>query len=141
MSKFRWRIAFAVGLSISLLFMAATKADAARKFPWKPIRLIVALGAGGSHDLNSRAVASVAHTYLGQPMIVILMPGGGGKIGMGALKRAKPDGHTLMMASSSHISVSPHVRKMGYEPFNDFEYIFLFTKADYMMAAMASQQW
>ena len=141
MSKFKWSIAFAVALSFPFLFMGTTKADAARKFPWKPIRLIVALGAGGSHDLNSRAVASVAHTYLGQPMIVQLMPGGGGKIGMGALKRAQNDGHTLMMASSSHISVSPHVRNMGYDPFNDFEYIFLFTKADYMMAALASQPW
>jgi tripartite-type tricarboxylate transporter receptor subunit TctC len=30
---------------------------------------------------------------------------------------------------------------MGYKPFDDFEYIFLFTKADYMMAALASQPW
>lgn len=141
MSKIRWRVVSAVVLSMSLLFMGTTTADAAKKFPWKPIRLIVALGAGGSHDLNSRAVASVAHEYLGQPMIVQLMAGGGGKIGMGALRRAKPDGHTLMMASSSHLSVSPHIRNMGYDPMKDFEYIYLFTKQDYMMAAMASQPW
>ena len=141
MSKIKWRFAFAVVLSMSLLFMGTTTADAAKKFPWKPIKLIVALGAGGGHDLNARAVASVAYTYLGQPMIVQLMPGAGGKIGMGALKRAKPDGHTLMMASSSHLSVSPHVRNMGYDSFKDFEYVYLFTKADYMMAALASQPW
>ena len=88
----------AFALALALVFVtSAAPADAARKFPWKPIRVIVALGAGGSHDMNSRAVASVANDYFGQPMIVQLMPGGGGKIGMTALKRAKPDGHTIML--------------------------------------------
>jgi len=141
MSEIRWRYACAIVLSVSLLLMGTITADAAKKFPWKPIRVLVALGAGGGHDLNARAAASVAYDYLGQPMIVQLVPGAGGKIGMGILKKAKADGHTLMMASSSHTSVAPHVRNMGYEPFNDFEYIFQFTKADYMMAAMASQPW
>ena len=74
-------------------------------------------------------------------MIVQLMPGGGGKIGMNALLRSKKDGHTLMLASVNHLTVAPHVRKMGYDPLKDFEFIFLFTKADYMMAALSSQPW
>ncbi|MBT5947817.1 MAG: tripartite tricarboxylate transporter substrate binding protein [Nitrospinaceae bacterium] len=124
-----------------MFLMGITQSHAAKKFPWKPIRVIVALGAGGGNDLNTRAVASVAHTYLGQPMIVQLMPGGGGKIGMNALMRAKNDGHTLMMSSTNHLTVSPHVRNMGFDPLKDFEFVFLFTKGDYMMTAMASQPW
>ena len=131
-----------LALALALVFVtSATPADAARKFPWKPIRVIVALGAGGSHDMNSRAVASVANDYFGQPMIVQLMPGGGGKIGMTALKRAKPDGHTIMLASASHLTIGPHVRNMGYDPLKDFVPIFMINKADYMMVSPASKPW
>ena len=128
-------------LAFLIFLISPIKSDSANKFPSKPIKVIVALGAGGSSDLNARAIASVAYTYLGQPMIVQLMPGGGGKIGMNALLRSKKDGHTLMLASVNHLTVAPHVRKMGYDPLKDFEFIFLFTKADYMMAALSSQPW
>ena len=133
--------AFAAAALAALFLLSAASAHAARKFPWRPIRVIVALGAGGSHDLNSRAVASVAYDYFGQPMIVQLMPGGGGKIGMTALKRAKPDGHTIMLASASHLTIGPHVRNMGYDPLKDFTPIFMINKADYMMVSLPSKPW
>ena len=133
--------AFAAAALAALFLLSAASAHAARKFPWRPIRVIVALGAGGSHDLNSRAVASVAYDYFGQPMIVQLMPGGGGKIGMTALKRAKPDGHTIMLASASHLTIGPHVRNMGYDPIKDFTPIFMINKADYMMVSLPSKPW
>ena len=130
---------FALLATAALVFIAPL-AEAA-KYPSKPIKLIVALGAGGSHDLNSRAIASVAHTYLGQPMYVQLMPGGGGKVGMGAFMRAKPDGHTLVLASASHLSVAPHVRNMGYDPLKDFIPVFHFTKQNYMMSTLVKKPW
>ena len=133
--------AFAAAALAALFLLSAASAHAARKFPWRPIRVIVALGAGGSHDLNSRAVASVAYDYFGQPMIVQLMPGGGGKIGMTALKRARPDGHTIMLASASHLTIGPHVRNMGYDPLKDFTPIFMINKADYMMVSLPSKPW
>lgn len=140
--KNRNRFTEAAAFALAALFLlGAASAEAARKFPWRPIRVIVALGAGGSHDLNSRAVASVAYDYFGQPMIVQLMPGGGGKIGMTALKRAKPDGHTIMLASASHLTIGPHVRNMGYDPLTDFTPIFMINKADYMMVSLPSKPW
>jgi tripartite-type tricarboxylate transporter receptor subunit TctC len=140
MSKLKFVLVVVLALSLSTIFMGLSDSHA-RKFPWKPIKVIVPLGAGGSHDLNTRAVAAVAYDYLGQPMIVQLMPGAGGKIAMHALKKAKNDGHTLLMSSASHLTIGPHVRNMGYDPLNDFEFVFMFTKADYMMAALASQPW
>ena len=47
-------------------------------YPKKPITLIIPFGAGGSHDLNARVFSSVIPQYLGQPMVVKLMPGAGG---------------------------------------------------------------
>ncbi len=44
----------------------------AQEFPSKAVELVLPYGAGGSHDLTARAVASVAHQYLGQPLLVAL---------------------------------------------------------------------
>ena len=73
---------------------------AAQEFPTKPIELAVPYAAGGSHDLTARALASVAHQYLSQPLLVVLKPGGGGAPGSQYAIRAKPDGYTLMLGGS-----------------------------------------
>ena len=51
----------------------------AQEFPTKPITLVNPGGPGGSHDLTARAVTSVAADYLGQPIVVKVMVGGGGR--------------------------------------------------------------
>lgn len=137
----RIRLFLIVSILLAAFFFVDGAPGAQAAYPTKPIRLIVALGAGGSHDLNARAISSVAHEYLGQPLVVQLMPGGGGKVGMLALKRAKPDGYTLALASSSHLTVAPHVRNMGYKPLKDFVPIFHFTKQDYMLVTMGKKPW
>ena len=135
-----WKMALAVVLSLGLLAFTASPA-AADKYPSKPIKIIVPLGAGGSHDLHSRAVASVLHQYIGQPAYVQLMPGGGGKIGMGALKRAKPDGYTLAMGANSHLYMSPHVKDMGFDPFKDFIPVFQINELPYLLVTLGNQPW
>ena len=70
----------AILVAAVLIGLAATPA-AAQEFPTKPIELVLPFGAGGSHDLTARAVASVAQPYLGQPLLVVLKPGGGGAVG------------------------------------------------------------
>ncbi|MDE0331049.1 MAG: tripartite tricarboxylate transporter substrate binding protein [Nitrospinae bacterium] len=140
MMRKSWKIALAVVLSFGLLAFTAPPV-AAEKYPSKPIKIIVPLGAGGSHDLHSRAVASVLHQYIGQPAYVQLMPGGGGKIGMGALKRAKPDGYTLAMGANSHLYMSPHVKDMGFDPFKDFIPVFQINELPYMLATLGNQPW
>src|SRR5262249_15536182 len=72
----------------------------AQELPTNPTELAVPCAAGGSHDLTARALASVAHQYLGQPMVVVLKPGGGGAPGSQYVIRAKPDGYTLMLGGS-----------------------------------------
>ena len=111
-----WKIVLAVVLSLGLLTFTALPASA-EKYPSKPIKIIVPLGAGGSHDLHSRAVASVLHQYIGQPAYVQLMPGGGGKIGMGALKRASRTAH-LLMAKQASLHVAQW--RTWFRPFKDF---------------------
>lgn len=65
------RLAIVAAL-LSIIGFVPAMADS---YPEKPITLIIPLGAGGSHDLNARAFTSVIPTYLGQAIVVKLMPG------------------------------------------------------------------
>lgn len=88
----------------------------AQEFPTKPIELVIPYGPGGSHDLTARALASVAHQYLGQPMLVVLKPGGGGAVGSQYVIRAKPDGYTLMLGGTGPNTIFALVQKAPIGP-------------------------
>ncbi|HZF84853.1 MAG TPA: tripartite tricarboxylate transporter substrate-binding protein, partial [Burkholderiaceae bacterium] len=64
-------------------------------WPSRPLKLLVVYPAGGVSDLVARALAAPLGALLGQPVIVEHRPGAGGAVGMAALARATPDGHTL----------------------------------------------
>jgi tripartite-type tricarboxylate transporter receptor subunit TctC len=101
-------------LAVLLVVFPAVIASAA-DYPEKPITLIIPLGAGGSHDLNARVFTSVIPTYLGQPMVVKLMPGAGGQIGTAAAVKAKPDGYTLIFTHNFIDQLQPVVEKLPYD--------------------------
>jgi tripartite-type tricarboxylate transporter receptor subunit TctC len=88
----------------------------AQEFPTKAIELVLPFGPGGSHDLTARAVASVAHQYLGQPLLVVLKPGGGGAVGSQQVIRAKPDGYTLLFGGTGPNTVFALVQKAPIGP-------------------------
>lgn len=106
--------AAAAGVALS---GAAALADA---YPSKPITMIIPLGAGGSHDLNARVMTSILPTYLGQPVVVQLMPGASGRIGTSAAAKAKPDGYTLLFTHNFIDELQQHVTKLPYTPNKDF---------------------
>ena len=100
--------------------LALAGAAGAEDYPVKPITMIIPLGAGGSHDLNARMITSVLPTYLGQPVVVKLMPGASGRIGTAAAASAKPDGYTLLFTHNFFDELQQHVTKLPYDPNKDF---------------------
>jgi len=102
-------------IALAVVFLSSAGAMAA--YPEKPITLIIPLGAGGSHDLNARMFSSVIPTYLGQPMIIKLMPGAGGQIGTAAAVKARPDGYTLIFSHNFIDQLQPVVEKLPYDTF------------------------
>jgi tripartite-type tricarboxylate transporter receptor subunit TctC len=108
-----WLIASALAL------VAAVTAPGARAqapaWPSKPIRVIVPLTAGSASDVMARIVADQLSQQLGQPIVVENRPGAGNTIGMSAVAKAEPDGHTLLVNSSTH-TVTPATRSnLGFE--------------------------
>lgn len=66
-------------------------------FPSKPLRLIVPAAAGGTVDMLARALSTPLSEGLGQPALVENRPGAGTNIGMEAVVRSDPDGHTILV--------------------------------------------
>lgn len=86
-----------------------------------PIRLLVGFSAGGALDSVARAVADRLRVTLNQPVIVDNKPGAAQRLALSEIKRAKPDGLTLILANSSPFIIFPHVyKKLEFDPVKDF---------------------
>ena len=88
-------LAFAIGAIAALLTASAS----AQPYPSKPLRFIVPGLAGTSPDLLARIIAQHLSPRLGQQIVIMNQPGGGGNIGHGTAARATPDGYTLLVTS------------------------------------------
>src|SRR2546425_9663029 len=84
-----------------LAALCASAASAAEPYPVKPVRIIVAVGAGGGDDFAARQVAAKLSELLGQQFFVENRPGAGGMIGQTFVAKAPPDGYTLLLAGGS----------------------------------------
>jgi tripartite-type tricarboxylate transporter receptor subunit TctC len=76
----------------------------AQDYPRKPVRLIVGMAPGGSNDTVARMIGAELTKTMPQPVIVENKPGANSTIATAEVKRAPPDGHTLMLVISSHVT-------------------------------------
>jgi tripartite-type tricarboxylate transporter receptor subunit TctC len=102
-------------LLLGLLILSA-RAVHAEEYPAKPVTLIIPFGPGGGHDLLFRALTSVSSDYLGQPVIIKLMPGGGGAIGADIAVKAPPDGYTLFAGGNTPSTALPAIEGRSKGP-------------------------
>jgi tripartite-type tricarboxylate transporter receptor subunit TctC len=102
--------------AVAVGFAAAHPADA-QSYPDKPVKIIVAVAAGGPMDTMARAMAQQMQARLGQPVVVENRPGAGTTIGARAVVNAAPDGLTLLWGTLSMIAISPVLYKdLDYDP-------------------------
>jgi tripartite-type tricarboxylate transporter receptor subunit TctC len=95
-------------------------APAAAEYPERPVTMVVPFAAGGAIDIVARALSEPLGRALQQPIVIENRPGAGGNIGVAAAARARPDGYTILMGSSS-FAINPSLyAKVAYDPFKDF---------------------
>ena len=82
-------------------------ARAQGKYPERTVRLVVPFAAAGPTDIIGRKVSEKMTALLGQTMIVDNKSGAAGSIGAVEVKNAKPDGYTLLVATSSTHAINP----------------------------------
>ncbi len=99
---------------------AAAPALRAQEFPARPITLVVPFPAGSITDGVTRPIAAAMQESLGQTVLVDNRAGAQGVIAGAFVARSKPDGYTLLMASST-MYVGPSLYKnVPYDPVKDF---------------------
>ena len=103
----------------SMLTLVAALPALAQAWPSKTVRIIVPFSPGSATDLLPRAIFEHVSAKLGQTFIVENRPGGGGGIGVSAVAKSDPDGHTLLVHSNALVT-APAIQAMPYDPVQDF---------------------
>jgi tripartite-type tricarboxylate transporter receptor subunit TctC len=91
--------------SVCVLGAYAPAAQAA--YPDAPIRLIIPYAPGGNVDITARAVGTAMARILKQTIIMENMAGAGSTVGAGYVKRAKPDGYTMLCTTLIALVTDP----------------------------------
>lgn len=92
----------------------------AAAYPDKPIRVVVPFGAGGGSDTFVRSIQAAIkeNNLLGQPLVVLNVPGGGSAVGSRRVKDAKPDGYEILFNQIALLSNQASGRiDFGYKDF------------------------
>jgi tripartite-type tricarboxylate transporter receptor subunit TctC len=105
-------------LVFALLLLHAA-GSSAQTFPAKALRIIVPFPAGGIVDLMARSLNDKLAAGLGQPVLVEARPGANASLGTELVAKADPDGHTLVLATLSHVT-TPALAKTPWHPLKDF---------------------
>lgn len=92
---------------------------AAQAYPSRAVRIIVPFVVGGGPDITARVIAEALGRDLGQRFFADNVAGGGTLVGTTAAARARPDGHTLLLASNSLALIPSLRRNLPYDTLRD----------------------
>jgi len=134
---------FAINLKTISLFLVTGSlclgmaGAAAQQYPLRPVRVIVPLTPGGGVDTLARIISDHFSQTLGQRFIVDNRPGAGGSIGVETVAKAAPDGHTLLVSSSSLVT-NAAIQSVRYDPVRDFQPVTKLTTNPYIIVTTPS---
>lgn len=84
------------------------------------LRIIIPFPPGGPADTIARLLERPLRASLGQAVVLDYRSGAGGVVGMEAVARARPDGHTVGLGSTGALVIAPHIMpRMPYDPLRD----------------------
>jgi tripartite-type tricarboxylate transporter receptor subunit TctC len=136
------RAAPAVGRAAILAAIAAAAtlpaAAQAQTFPSRPVSLVVGFQSGSGADILARVLGPKLAERWGQGVVVENKPGASGNIGSDAVAKAKPDGHTILMAINTFTMTPALYKSMPFDPVNDFLPVTKIAVADFALAAHPS---
>jgi tripartite-type tricarboxylate transporter receptor subunit TctC len=108
------------------------------RFPGRPLRMIVPFAPGGVADIVARIVAQKMGDNIGQTVVVDNRAGAGGSIAAELTKTARPDGHTILLCTSSVAVFNPLLTKASYDPIRDLTPLSLVSSAPFVLLVPAN---
>jgi len=113
---------------VSILALNVNAVGARDNFPDRPIAIICPFNPGGSTEIELRNLTPYLQKYLGKPVIIRILPGGGTTIGAAAAAKAKPDGYTLFVNVLPTTVLAQHLHNAPYN-LENFENVYGWSEA------------
>jgi tripartite-type tricarboxylate transporter receptor subunit TctC len=124
----------AAAMLLTLFALGANAPIQAQGFPSKTLTIVVSIGAGTGMDVLARIYAEKLSAALGKPVVVENKPGAATMLAANAVATAPPDGHTLVVLTSSAMAINPTLYKqISYDPNRDFIPISLYVKSPFIL--------
>ena len=111
---------WALFAGLTLLAGQTTAAQAAERYPSKPIRIVVGSTAGGSPDVLARLIGIKLSESWKQPVVVENRPGAGGLLAYNSVAKSTPDGYTVSLAAPGLAIHAAMTRNLPYDTLKDF---------------------
>lgn len=127
---------------IAALQLSVTSSAIAQAFPSKPVRIVSAFSAGSGPDAMLRMVSMQLGKIWNQSVVVDNRPGGSGFIAVGEVKKAVPDGHTILHGDGLNFTAIPHMySKLPYDAVTDFDPVSPIHYSNFFVTVPADAPW
>jgi tripartite-type tricarboxylate transporter receptor subunit TctC len=132
-----------LSLTVAIVAIVASLSSLAiaQEFPTRSIELVVPYPPGGSSDALARALAPTLEKELGQTIVVVNKPGAGGIVAGTLVAKSKPDGYSILIASSTALVLSPRLQQVDYDSLKDFTYVSLVARLIPMVLVRSDAPW
>jgi len=119
---------------LALGLALASLSPAQAQYPNRPVTIMVSLAAGSGMDVLVRLYADKLSTILGKPVIVENRPGASLMLAANAVAQSQPDGHTLLVSTSSAMAINLTLfKQVTYDPDRDFIPVSLYVKSPFIL--------
>jgi len=119
---------------LALGLALASLSPAHAQYPNRPVTIMVSLAAGSGMDVLVRLYADKLSTILGKPVIVENRPGASLMLAANAVAQSQPDGHTLLVSTSSAMAINLTLfKQVTYDPDRDFIPVSLYVKSPFIL--------
>ncbi|MCD1636451.1 tripartite tricarboxylate transporter substrate binding protein [Martelella mediterranea] len=120
---------------------AFSGASALAEYPEKPLTMLVGFGAGGGTDAIGRKIAVEMEEVLGQPVVVVNKPGGGGLVSWQELVAAEPDGYTMAIFLPLNAAIQKYLKtsESWIDPLEDIRLLGMVNADAWGIAVRADQ--
>jgi len=123
--------AFLLALLIGNLPFAAMAQD----YPSRPVLFVIPYAAGGGTETMARALGRRLEQRLGKPFVIDNRPGAAGSIAATFVAKSAPDGHTILMATSTTMAINVSIYKtLSYDPVKDLTPVALVADIPFVLA-------
>jgi hypothetical protein len=90
---------------------------AAQEYPSRPVLFVVPYAAGGGTETMARLLGRRLEQRLGKPFVIDNRPGAGTAIGASFVAKSAPDGHTILLATSTTMAINVSIySNLAYDP-------------------------